>query len=103
MRKIYMNGNFYTFDKIKPHVESVVVENGRFIDMGSTKSMVHQWDRASAEIINLEGKTATPGLIDSHLHVAGIAKSFLHLDVTGVTSKSEMLEKIKEKGKTLKE
>lgn len=102
MRKIYKNGRFYTFDQMNPNVEAVVIENGRFIDMGSTADMVTQWGREGTEIIDLEGKTVTPGLTDSHLHLSGIAGNFLNLDVTGVTSKREMLEMIRKKAETLK-
>ncbi|GHH98826.1 amidohydrolase [Neobacillus kokaensis] len=102
MRKIFTNGNFYTFDAMKPQVEAVVVENGRFIDLGSKEEIMAYWTRYDAEIINLEGKTVTPGLIDSHLHMSAIAINLLSLDVTGVTSKEEMLRKIASKAKTLK-
>ncbi|WP_286228434.1 amidohydrolase [Neobacillus mesonae] len=102
MRRIFTNGNFYTFDSIKPQVEAVVVENGRFIDIGSKEEMMSYWSRHDAEIIDLEGKTVTPGLIDSHLHMSAIAINLLNLDVTGLNSKEEMLRKIASKAKTLK-
>ncbi|MFD2044829.1 amidohydrolase [Ornithinibacillus salinisoli] len=101
MRKIYTNGNIYTFDFTKPNVEAVVIENGRFIDMGSTKDMLLHWDSPTSEVISLEGKTVTPGLVDSHLHLSMIADKFINLDLTGVRSKIEMLEKVQAKAKTL--
>src|SRR5690625_4902203 len=101
MRKIYTNGKIYTFDREKPYVTAVVVENGRFIDLGSTEDLMLHWGRADTEVINLHGKTVTPGLIDSHLHLSGIASSFLDLDVTGMTSKQNMLGKIRTQANTL--
>lgn len=101
MRKIYTDGKFYTFNQSTPVVESVVVEKGRFIDMGTTEEMLLEWGDSDSEIVNLDGKTVTPGLIDSHLHLSGIANTFLHLDLTGVASKYEMLEKIRLKADTL--
>src|SRR5690625_2187184 len=94
MKKIYKNGNIYTFDRNVPFVQAVVVENGRFIDMGSTEEMVLQWGRPENKVIDLEERAVTPGLIDSHLHLSLIAKSFLQLDVTGITSKEALLQKI---------
>ncbi|GGB48648.1 amidohydrolase family protein [Virgibacillus dakarensis] len=102
MRKIYTNGNFYTFDQVKPAVEAVVVENGRFIDMGTTEDMVLNWQRPEVKTIDLHGKTVTPGLIDSHLHLSAVGQNFLNLDLTGVASKQEMLQKIQRKAITLK-
>jgi predicted amidohydrolase YtcJ len=100
LRTIYTNGNIYTFNSRKPIVQAVVIENGRFIDMGTTADMVLQWGR-SAQIVDLEGKTATPGLIDSHLHLSIMADSFINLDLTTITSKHEMLEHIQEKARQL--
>src|SRR4051812_24593132 len=98
-----MNGTIYTLDPHQPLVEAVVVENGRIIDIGSNDTMLLQWGRTGVNKINLAGKMVTPGLIDSHLHLSGVAFNFLDLDLTGVKSKSEMLEKIKEKAKTVDE
>ncbi len=101
LRKIYKNGNFYTFNTRLSNVQAVVVENGRFIDMGQTEDMLLTWGRSSVEVIDLEGKTVTPGLVDSHLHLSIIADSFINLDLTGVTSKQDMLERIQARTKEL--
>ncbi|WP_099159756.1 amidohydrolase [Virgibacillus ndiopensis] len=101
MRKIYTNGKIYTFDQSNPYVQAVVVENGRFIDMGTTEGMLLQWGNSTSEAVDLNGKTVTPGLTDSHLHLSMIANKFLILDLTGVTSKQEMLEKIRTKANTI--
>ncbi|WP_188454249.1 amidohydrolase [Virgibacillus oceani] len=102
MRKIYTNGRVYTFDPCKPYVQAVVIENGRFIDMGTNEEMQLQWGSTANEMVDLHGKTVTPGLTDSHLHLSMIANKFLILDLTGITSKREMLEKIRVKASTLK-
>ncbi|WNF25110.1 amidohydrolase [Mesobacillus jeotgali] len=100
LRTIYTNGTIYTFNSRKPIVQAVVIEHGRFIDMGTSADMVLQWG-SNAQIIDLEGKTATPGLIDSHLHLSIMADSFINLDFVGVTSKHDMLAKIQEKASQL--
>ncbi|MED3687421.1 amidohydrolase [Peribacillus butanolivorans] len=100
-KTIYTNGMIYTLDASHPKVETVVVENGRIVDVGSHKEMILQWGRAETNIIDLQGKMATPGLIDSHLHLSGVAFNFLDLDLCGVTSKREMLDKVREKAMTL--
>ncbi|WP_211340575.1 amidohydrolase [Mesobacillus subterraneus] len=100
LRTIYTNGTIYTFNSRNPIVQAVVIENGRFIDMGTSADMVLQWG-SHTQIIDLEGKTATPGLIDSHLHLSIMADSFINLDFVGVTSKHDMLAKIQEKASQL--
>src|SRR5690625_3513498 len=101
MRKIFVNGLIHTFNRIQPTVSSVVIENHIFIDMGDSQHMLNLWKAPDTEVIDLNGKTVTPGLTDSHLHLSGVADSFVTLDLTGVTSKQEMLEKITEKSQTL--
>jgi predicted amidohydrolase YtcJ len=100
-KTIFTNGVIYTLDSNQPVVESVVIDKGRILDLGSHHEMNLQWGRAGARVIDLQGKMVTPGLIDSHLHMSGVAFNFLDLDLTGVTSKTEMLNKIKQKADTV--
>jgi predicted amidohydrolase YtcJ len=100
-RTIFINGVIYTLDATQPLVEAVVVEKGRIVDIGTHHEMMLQWGKNGTNIIDLQGKMVTPGLIDSHLHLSGVAFNFLDLDLTGVKSKSEMLKKIMEKANTV--
>lgn len=100
-RKIFTNGAIHTLDASQPIVEAVVVEKGRIVDLGSHEDMLLQWGRYKTKVIDLQGKMVTPGLIDSHLHLSGVAFNFLDLDLTGVKSKGEMLEKIRQKAHTV--
>ncbi|WP_144463529.1 amidohydrolase [Siminovitchia fortis] len=96
-KTIFTNGKIYTLDKNQPFVESVVVENGNILDLGAHEDMMLQWGREGTKIVDLQEKMATPGLIDSHMHLSGVAFQFLDLNLTGVTSKREMIEKIRER------
>ncbi len=100
-KNIFTNGKIYTLDAVQPIAEAVVVEHGKIVDIGSHKDMILQWGRQGSTIIDLQGKMATPGMIDSHMHLSGVAFNLLDLDLIGVTSKSEMLHKIKDKAKTI--
>lgn len=97
MSTIYTNGIIYTLDNNNPLVQTVVTENGKIVDVGTHDDMILQWGRPGSRIIDLQGRTVTPGLIDSHLHLSGVAFNFLDLDLTGIKSKREMLNKIKER------
>ncbi|MGJ7913339.1 amidohydrolase [Neobacillus sp. LXY-1] len=101
-KTIYTNGVFHTLDSKHPLVETVVVENGKIVDLGSHQDMVLQWGRSHSTVIDLQGKMVTPGLIDSHLHLSGVAFHFLDLNLTGVNSKREMLDRIKERARNVK-
>ena len=102
-KTIFTNGKIYTLDSNQPIVETVVVENGRITDIGSHQDMMLQWGRSGSKVIDLQGDMVTPGMIDSHLHISGVAFNILDLNLIGVTSKDEMLYKIKEKAQTIPE
>ncbi|GAA4707477.1 hypothetical protein GCM10023228_10130 [Brevibacillus fulvus] len=97
MTTIFRNGFFHTLNPAKPLVESVVVQDGKIVDLGSEDDMLLQWGRNDVKVINLEGKFVTPGLIDSHLHLSGLAMSFLSVDLSQATSKEELLLTVKKK------
>src|SRR5690625_1349323 len=90
MRTIFTNGQLYTFDETIPRAEAVVVENGKFIAVGSKKEIKAAWKHEDTKVIDLKGKTVTPGLTDSHLHIGGIASQFLNLDVRSEEHTSEL-------------
>ncbi|RLL45121.1 amidohydrolase [Oceanobacillus piezotolerans] len=102
MKKLFLNGKFYTFNQIQPVTEAVVIENRRFIALGTTKEILSNYKTTDAAIVDLQGKTVTPGLVDSHLHLSLLADKFINLDLTGTHSKQTMLEKIQAKANTLK-
>lgn len=94
---IFTNGHIYTGDPRHLFVQSVVVKDGLVHDLGSDADMLLQWGRSDARIIDLHGHTATPGLIDSHLHLGWLGLSFLQVDLRQAASKDEMLGLIKQK------
>ncbi|MDI2588292.1 amidohydrolase [Psychrobacillus sp. NEAU-3TGS] len=101
MKTIYTNGNIYTMNSDEPVVQSIVAQDGRIVDMGTNENMNLQWGRNETNIIDLEGKTVIPGLIDSHLHISSVGINSQELDLTGVKSKDALLKAIKEKAISL--
>ncbi|MGG1661946.1 amidohydrolase [Brevibacillus sp. NRS-1366] len=97
MTTIFTNGRFYTFDPSAPKVESVVVKDGKIVDLGSHRDMLLQWGRPEATVKDLDNKMVTPGLIDSHLHLSSIATKLMTMDLEKVTSKDRLLQVVKER------
>ncbi|KQL44281.1 hydrolase [Brevibacillus choshinensis] len=94
---IFTNGRIYTGDPQHLFVQAMVVKDGLVHDLGTDADMTLQWGKSDTRIIDLQGCTATPGLIDSHLHLGWLGLTFLQLDLTKATSKDEMLYLIKQK------
>jgi predicted amidohydrolase YtcJ len=62
-----VNGKIHTMDKNDSIVSSVLIQNGRFVAVGHRRG--GDDDEGCARTINLHGRTAVPGIIDSHNHI----------------------------------
>lgn len=69
---ILRNGRIRTLDSALGTVEAVAVRNGRFVAVGDNAGVATHAG-PDTQIIDLEGRTVVPGLIDSHMHQLFIA------------------------------
>ena len=88
---IVHNGNIYTVDENFSKASAFAVKNGKFIDVGSDDILSKY---KSDNIINLNGSTVLPGLIDAHCHFYGLGLNQNVIDLTGTKSFSEIIDKI---------
>jgi predicted amidohydrolase YtcJ len=65
---ILVNGRFTTLDRASPNPDAVAITNGKFSAVGNARDILATQGPAT-KIIDLGGRRAIPGLIDSHLHV----------------------------------
>lgn len=65
---ILLNGQFTTLDRAQPNPEAVAITDGKFSAVGDA-SEIMATKGADTKIIDLGGRRAIPGLIDSHLHI----------------------------------
>lgn len=65
--KIYINGTIITVDAKNSQAQAVAVKAGKILAVGSVKDIT-KLKGGSTEVINLNGKTVIPGLIDGHSH-----------------------------------
>ena len=71
---VLLNGTIYTVDELRPQAEALAIEKDRFVFIGDNAGAKKYVDEKT-RIIDLKGKTVTPGLIDSHVHPV----SYTHL------------------------
>ncbi len=90
---IYFNGNIYTAVDAQPKAGFVAVKGDRIIGVGETSEMI-KFQGANTKKIDLNGKTLTPGFIESHAHIMGIGHNELNLDLLNTESYDEILEKV---------
>lgn len=72
-----INGNIYVIDESNSIVQAVACKNGRIIFVGGTDE-IRSFIGPHTQVIDLEGNTVLPGLIDSHVHVPGNAFNVLY-------------------------
>ncbi|WPR75415.1 amidohydrolase [Algoriphagus sp. NG3] len=92
---IFTNGIIYTVNESQPTAEAVAVKNGMILAVGTAEEIeIHKAE--NTEVIDLQGNTMTPGIIESHAHLMGIGYNKLELDLMYVKSYEELVEKVEE-------
>ena len=87
--KLFVNGKIYTLEAEGARCEAAAVRDGRFIYTGGSEEALARYE--AEEIIDLEGKTALPGMGDSHMHFFHLCESFTTVDLSGARSKEEAI------------
>lgn len=98
---MYTSANGYSMNPLQPRFEALVVDGGKIVALGDRSEIMLQYGARVDKILDLGGATVLPGLVDSHLHVSLVGEQAVRLDLSGVTSKAEMLHLIRAKAGTL--
>lgn len=64
---VFLNGNVITVDQSKPAAQAFAIANGRFVAVG-TNAEIRPLAVRGVKVVDLKGKTVTPGFNDTHLH-----------------------------------
>lgn len=93
---ILVNGRIHTVDESHSIAQAVAMQDGKFLAVGSNEDVMRLWTPTS-RVIDLQGRTAIPGLNDSHLHlIRGGLNYNLELRWEGVPSVADALRLLKE-------
>ncbi len=92
---LVINANVYTVDKDFSRVEAFAIKDGKFADIDTSKEIQKKY--LSNQIVDLKGRTITPGLIDAHCHFYGLGQNqqVQVVDLVGTRSYDEILQKVK--------
>lgn len=92
-------GTIYTVDSTQAVVEAVATKDNIILFAGSL-AVAEQYKNDQTQLIDLEGKTMTPGLIEGHGHFMGLGYNELNLDLMNTTSYQEIVDAVAEKVST---
>lgn len=89
---IILNANIYTVNDGFEKAEAFAIKDGRFLEIGSTKTIADKY--ASSNTIDANGQTIVPGLIDAHCHFLGLGYNQQSVDLVGTKSFEEIIQLI---------
>jgi predicted amidohydrolase YtcJ len=99
---ILHHGKILTVDSHDSIAEAVAISGGKIIAVG-TNAQIQPLATPATRIIDLHGRTATPGLIDTHGHFAdGSAAELFSVTLSDATSIDEILRRVRTRAATLK-
>ena len=81
-----------------PDADAVVINGNMIGFVGSTPDALKLKGKKT-RIIDLAGAVVIPGLVDSHTHVFGVGAAIERVDLIGVETENDMLERVLERAK----
>lgn len=90
---IIHGGTIYTVDSTQTTVEAVATKDNKILFAGSLEE-AEVFKSEQTQIIDLKGKTMTPGLIEGHGHFMGLGYNELNLDLMNTTSYQEIVDAV---------
>jgi len=88
-------GPIYTVDSVQTRVEAVVTKDSIILFAGNLEE-AEKYKNKKTQVIDLKGKTMTPGLIEGHGHFMGLGYSELEIDLLNTTSYQEIIDIVAE-------
>ncbi|GAB5472183.1 MAG: amidohydrolase [Maribacter sp.] len=86
-------GPIYTVDTTQTMVEAVATKDNKILFAGSLAE-AEAYQNEQTQIIDLQGRTMTPGLIEGHGHFMGLGYNELNLDLIHTTSYQEIVDAV---------
>jgi len=92
---VIRNGVVATMVAQNPRAEGAAVRGGRIVAVGTTRE-IQAYIGPGTEVIDLEGRFAMPGFIESHAHFTGVGAARMQLDLMKTTSWDEIVAMVAE-------
>ncbi len=96
---VIRNGTIYTMDEQQPTAEMIAVRDGRIVHVGDDAA-ADAWIGENSRVLDLAGKTLTPGWIESHAHILMLGRARMKLDLSRAGSYEDLIRMVAEKVKT---
>ncbi len=92
---ILHNGSIHTMDADLPVVSAVAIDKNKITAIGADHFIL-PLARPGTQVIDLQGKGVTPGLVDAHVHFMNYAMELQRVDLLDIADRAEVDRRIKE-------
>ncbi len=92
---VLRNGVVATVDASRPRAEGLAVKGAKIVAVGTSREM-EAYAGPQTEVIDLAGRFAMPGFIESHAHFTGVGAARMQLDLMKTTSWDEIVAMVAE-------
>lgn len=94
---VLLNGKVLTVDEAFTIAEAIAIDGERIVAVGDSET-INAYVGDATRVVDLQGRTVIPGLIDNHMHFIRAAQRWnLQARIDGVDSRAEALAIIAEK------
>jgi predicted amidohydrolase YtcJ len=93
---IVHDARIHTVDAARPLARAMAIRDGRIVFVGSEREAL-SLRGTKTRLLDLDGKTVIPGMIDAHAHLLGLGQGLQTLDLRGTTSFDAVIAKVVER------
>jgi predicted amidohydrolase YtcJ len=93
---IVHDARIHTVDAARPLARAMAIRDGRVVFVGSEREAM-SLRGANTRLLDLDGRTVIPGMIDAHAHLLGLGQGLQTLDLRGTSSYDAVIAKVLER------
>jgi predicted amidohydrolase YtcJ len=95
---IVHNARIYTVDRMRPLARAMAVRGGRIVFVGAERGAM-ALRGSGTRVVDLQGKTVIPGMVDAHAHLAGLGTSLRIVNLVGTRSVDDVIARVAARAK----
>jgi predicted amidohydrolase YtcJ len=97
---VLTGGEILTMQPEAPRAEALAIRGARIAAVGSDAE-VRRWVGPATRVIDLHGRTVTPGLVDAHCHLYGLGEALEALPLRGMDRVEAVAQAVAEAARAL--
>lgn len=90
---IVTGARIHTVDPARPLAQAMAVRGGRIVFVGSAAE-ANVLKGPQTRVMDLEGRSVIPGMVDAHLHFMGVGQALRIVDLVGSRSQDEAVQRV---------